>query len=184
LVFQQRKSTGRVGCDAYVARWLWNLDVARGSALEKNGAFTQPDRIEQAMKRSHIMSLLLVAILVGTFIATFTSTSRSVGFAQAANIPGEECKVSGTLVREQPVIYDPIVDPTKTVFHMEDKSGAKCKVILEKAKPTGLENSESIDLYGAMVDGEFHATEMLMKCPSKYNESNHVLSLETDESTS
>ena len=35
--------------------------------------------------------------------------------------------------------------------------------------------SESIDLYGSAVGGEFHATEMLMKCPSKYNENNHVL---------
>ena len=39
----------------------------------------------------------------------------------------------------------------------------------------GLENSESIDLYGSVVGDEFHATEMLMKCPSKYNENNHVL---------
>jgi hypothetical protein len=26
-----------------------------------------------------------------------------------------------------------------------------------------------------MQGDEFHATEMLMKCPSKYNEQNHVL---------
>ncbi|MBV41926.1 MAG: cytochrome C biogenesis protein [Crocinitomicaceae bacterium] len=136
------------------------------------------------MKRSHIMSLLFIAILVGTFIATFTSTSRSVGFAEAARTPGEECKVSGSLVREEPVLYDPIVDPTTTVFHMEDRDGQKCRIILEQAKPTGLENSESIDLYGSMIDGEFHATEMLMKCPSKYNESNHVLLGETGDSNS
>jgi cytochrome c-type biogenesis protein CcmE len=30
-------------------------------------------------------------------------------------------------------------------------------------------------LYGSIVGEEFHATEMLMKCPSKYNENNHVL---------
>jgi cytochrome c-type biogenesis protein CcmE len=98
-----------------------------------------------------------------------------VGFAEALKEPGEECKVSGTLVREEPVIYDPIVDPGQTVFWMEDRDGKTCRIILEKAKPTGLENSESIDLYGSMIDGAFHATEMLMKCPSKYNESNHVL---------
>ena len=37
------------------------------------------------MKRSHILSLLLVAALIGSFIATFTSTSRSVNFAEAMN---------------------------------------------------------------------------------------------------
>ncbi|MDA0303860.1 MAG: cytochrome c maturation protein CcmE [Bacteroidetes bacterium] len=136
------------------------------------------------MKKSHIVSLILVAALVGTFIATFTSTSRSVGFAEAENMTGEECKISGTLVREEPVIYDPETDPTLTVFLMEDKTGVRRPVRLMKAKPTGLENSESLDLYGTMKDGEFHATEMLMKCPSKYNENNHVLLTEEEETRS
>ena len=136
------------------------------------------------MKRSHIMSLLFIAILVGTFIATFTSTSRSVGFTDAAMAPGEAFKVSGTLLREEPVLYHRLSDTTRIVFHMEDREGNTCRIVLYKAKPTGLENSESIDLYGSMVDGEFHATEMLMKCPSKYNESNHVLLNETGDSSS
>ncbi len=58
---------------------------------------------------------------------------------------------------------------------MVDAAGETKRVILNQPKPTGLENSESIDLYGSAVGGEFHATEMLMKCPSKYNENNHVL---------
>ena len=127
------------------------------------------------MKRSHILSLLFVAALVGSFIATFTSTSRSVSFAQAAQTPGEECKISGTLNRDFPVVYDPEVDPTKTRFYMVDEDGTTKYVVLQQPKPTGLENSESIDLYGSMIGDEFHATEMLMKCPSKYNENNHVL---------
>ncbi len=127
------------------------------------------------MKRSHILSLLLVAALIGSFIATFTSTSRSVNFAEATQFSGEECKVSGTLNTAFPVEYNPEVDPTKTVFHMFDATGASKRVVLNQPKPTGLENSESIDLYGSVVGEEFHATEMLMKCPSKYNENNHVL---------
>jgi cytochrome c-type biogenesis protein CcmE len=127
------------------------------------------------MKRSHILLLLLVAGIAGTFIATFTTATRSVGFVEASGAPGTEFKISGTLVREEPVLYAPEVDPSTTRFTMRDKSGAVCRVVLGKAKPTGLENSESIDLYGTMQGDEFHATEMLMKCPSKYNEQNHVL---------
>lgn len=134
------------------------------------------------MKRSHILSIILIAALIGSFIATFTSTSRSVGFAEALASPGVECKISGTLVRDYPVEYNPEIDPTLTVFHMEDQYGAQSRVLLKKAKPTGLENSESIDLYGMMIGEEFHANEMLMKCPSKYNENNHVI-LEGDEET-
>lgn len=127
------------------------------------------------MKRTHIVLLLLVAGLMGTFIATITSTSRSVGFNVAFSDPGVEFKVSGTLVTSEPVEYDPQVNTSMTRFHMMDKEGVVREVWLEKAKPTGLERSESIDLYGR-ADGEhFRATDMLMKCPSKYNEQNHLL---------
>ncbi|MGB2424261.1 MAG: cytochrome c maturation protein CcmE, partial [Flavobacteriales bacterium] len=78
-----------------------------------------------------------------------------------------------------PVEYDPQKNTSLTKFHLTDKSGAVREVWLEKAKPTGLERSESVDLYGK-ADGEhFRATEMLMKCPSKYNEQNHLLDTDT-----
>jgi cytochrome c-type biogenesis protein CcmE len=128
------------------------------------------------MKRSHLVLVLLVATLMGIFISFITSTSRSVGFATAFADPGVEYKVSGTLVVAQPVVYDAQVNTNLTKFHMQDKEGAVREVWLQKSKPTGLERSESIDLYGfATPEGHFHATEMLMKCPSKYNEQNHLL---------
>ena len=58
---------------------------------------------------------------------------------------------------------------------MTDKAGNTREVLLKESKPTGLEQSESIDLYGKVVDGRFIATDMLMKCPSKYNEDSHSL---------
>jgi cytochrome c-type biogenesis protein CcmE len=128
------------------------------------------------MKRSHLIILLMVGALVGTLIGTFTSTSRSVNFEQALAEPGVEFKVSGTLHKETPVIYDPELDAGITTFHMADKSGKVVEVHLHKSQPQGLLQSESIDLYGKFVDGEFHASEMLLKCPSKYNENNHVIS--------
>lgn len=127
------------------------------------------------MKRSHLIILIMVAALVGTLIGTFTSTSKSVSFAQAFAEPGTTFKVSGTLHKEEPVIYEPEIDAGLTTFHMNDKEGGTHKVFLHKAKPQGLMQSESIDLYGKVIDGEFHASEMLLKCPSKYNNENHLI---------
>jgi cytochrome c-type biogenesis protein CcmE len=79
------------------------------------------------------------------------------------------------LDNEHPVIYDPEVAVAETRFHMRDKDGQVTEVFLKEAKPTGLEQSESIDLYGKVEDGRFIATDMLMKCPSKYNEDSHSL---------
>lgn len=127
------------------------------------------------MKRSHLILLLLAAGMVGTLIATLTSTARSVSFAEARTGNADTYKVSGTLVREAPVAYDPQVDAGLTRFTMQDREGNVAAVHLYEAKPTGLENSESIDLYGHFEGDTFHADRMLMKCPSKYNEQNHVL---------
>lgn len=127
------------------------------------------------MKKGQIIVILLVAVLIGTLIGTFTTASRSVTFAEASAHPGKEVKISGTLVRESPVLYDPITDPTLTTFHLADKTGEIREVRLAESKPTGLENSESIDLYGTMIGDVFEAHKMLLKCPSKYNENNHLL---------
>ena len=127
------------------------------------------------MKRTHIVLLLLVAGLMGTFVASITSTSRSVGFAVAFADPITEYKVSGTLVTDMPIEYNPQHNTSLTKFHMKDRKGVVHEVWLEKAKPTGLERSESIDLYGQANGTHFRATEMLMKCPSKYNEQNHLV---------
>ncbi len=131
------------------------------------------------MKKTHIVLIILIAVAVGALIGTYTSSSESVGFTEAFANPGTEYKVSGQLDRSQPVIYDPQTNVELTTFHLVDKNNTIREVKLRKAKPTGLEQSESIDLYGRVENGEFIATEMLMKCPSKYNENNH--SLETAE---
>ena len=115
---------------------------------------------------------------MGTLIATLTSTARSVTFPEAMKGDASSYKVSGTLVREEPVVYDPQVDAGITQFTMRDRSGHVAKVFLHEAKPTGLERSESIDLYGHFDGQDFHADRMLMKCPSKYNEQNHILEAE------
>lgn len=133
------------------------------------------------MKKTQIVVILVVAVLVATIISMATGLSTSVGFKEAFEASGKEFKVSGTLDRTQPVMYDPETDTEMTVFYMADKHDEIQKVYLRKAKPTGLEQSETIDLYGKVIDGEFHASEILMKCPSKYNEHNH--SLETAEAT-
>ena len=52
---------------------------------------------------------------------------------------------------------------------------ARPERFLDQGQAYGLEQSESIDLYGTVIDGRFIAGEMLMKCPSKYNEQSHSL---------
>ena len=45
-----------------------------------------------------------------------------------------------------------------------------CKVIINGTKPQDFEKSEQIVVTGQMVGSEFHASHILMKCPSKYTQ--------------
>ena len=64
--------------------------------------------------------------------------------------------------------YDPVKNANRTEFYVVDKSGEEEKVIFHDAKPRDIEKSEEITMEGKMVNGEFHAVHILLKCPSKY----------------
>ncbi|WKZ67584.1 MAG: cytochrome c maturation protein CcmE [Flavobacteriales bacterium] len=123
------------------------------------------------MKRSHIIALVLIAVAMAAFIATLTDSSTFVDIAEAKARPGKEFKVKGYLDKTAPVEYEPLVNANLTTFTLVDDQGEKCRVRLAKAKPYDFERSESIVLTGKVNgSGEFEAHDMLMKCPSKYNE--------------
>tara|TARA_Y100000589_G_scaffold86881_1_gene80920 strand:+ start:309 stop:701 length:393 start_codon:yes stop_codon:yes gene_type:complete len=127
------------------------------------------------MKRSHLVLLILVALLVGLLVFTYSSSNQSVTFTQAAEKSGVEVTITGTLYKEEPVIYNPKENASLTKFHMEDSKGQIMEVHLQMAKPQGLLQSESIVIDGSYSNGIFHATDMLLKCPSKYNSENHLI---------
>ena len=51
-----------------------------------------------------------------------------------------------------------------------DSDGEEAKVVLLAEKPQDFELSEQIVVTGRMKGEEFIATDMLMKCPSKYKD--------------
>lgn len=55
-------------------------------------------------------------------------------------------------------------------FHMKDQEGNSRRVVYPRPKPNNFEQATQLVVIGEMRNGIFHANEMLMKCPSKYNE--------------
>ena len=63
-----------------------------------------------------------------------------------------------------------------------DESGKECKVVLDGAAPNNFELATSVVAKGRFTDeGYFHATEVLTKCPSKYEA--QAIEAEEDELT-
>jgi cytochrome c-type biogenesis protein CcmE len=122
------------------------------------------------MKRTHIILIVLIAVVIGAMIGAISDSSSYADFDEAYSNPGEEFHVVGKLSEDKEMIYDPLVNPDLFTFWMTDVNGDEHKVVLHKSKPQDFERSEQIVLIGSVQKGDFHANEILMKCPSKYTD--------------
>jgi cytochrome c-type biogenesis protein CcmE len=122
------------------------------------------------MKKIHILGIIIIAVAIGAILTTLNSTSTYASFAEATQSPDSEFHVVGKLNKEKEAVYDPQVNANQFTFFMIDNAGMEKKVVLHKNKPQDFERSEQIVLIGKVEGDEFHASDILMKCPSKYND--------------
>jgi len=122
------------------------------------------------MKKSHIIGIIIIAVCMGFILSSLFEASTYADFKEAFDHAGKEYHVVGSLDKDFDIVYNPETDHALTVFHMIDEKGESKKVKLFKAKPQDFEKSETIVLIGSAVGDEFHAEDILMKCPSKYEE--------------
>ena len=121
------------------------------------------------MKKSHILAIAIVAVAIGILISASKDVTTYSNFAQATQ-NGEKVKLIGQLVKDRPVEYNPEKDPNYLAFYLKDEVGEVRQVVLHASKPQDFERSESIVLTGEMNGQNFEASDMLLKCPSKYKD--------------
>ncbi|MGB4774794.1 MAG: cytochrome c maturation protein CcmE [Daejeonella sp.] len=119
------------------------------------------------MKKSSIAGIIIIAIAIGVIISTYADSSTYGTFTDAKNT-SSELHVVGQLNKQKQLFYDPQHDANYFSFYMKDNKGLECKVVFNGTKPQDFERSEQIVLTGKMVGNDFHASKILMKCPSKY----------------
>ena len=121
------------------------------------------------MKKSSIFGLVIIAIALAVIISTYSSSSTYGSFTDAKQT-STTLQVVGHLNKHKALYYDATRDANYFSFFMSDNKGLECKVIFTGTKPQDFERSEQVVLTGKMVGSEFHASKILMKCPSKYTQ--------------
>ncbi|ASU35355.1 cytochrome c maturation protein CcmE domain-containing protein [Mucilaginibacter xinganensis] len=121
------------------------------------------------MKKSSIFGLIVIAIAIATIITTYSSSSTYGSFSDAKKTT-DELHIVGHLDKSKELYYDATKDANYFSFFIKDNKGEECKVIFTGTKPQDFEKSEQIVLTGRMNGKEFHASTILMKCPSKYTQ--------------
>lgn len=123
------------------------------------------------MKKTHIVLIIIIAIALGAIITSLSNNSTYSSFADAVLHPSSTFHVVGKLDKSKPFIYDPLTNPNLFTFYMKDREGTECKVTLGRPKPDDFEHSDQIVVIGnAPNNTDFEAKDVLMKCPSKYND--------------
>lgn len=59
-------------------------------------------------------------------------------------------------------------------FYMKDQDGNVRRVIYPKPKPNNFEQATQLVVIGEMKNDVFYANDMLLKCPSKYNDADEA----------
>lgn len=118
------------------------------------------------MKKLHIVAIIAIAAAIGVLISLNGEVTTYSHFQEAIDSQ-EQVKIAGTLVKNKTMDYKP---GEYFSFYMKDEKNQEQRVVLLKEKPQDFEMSEQIVLTGKIKGKNFVATDILLKCPSKYKD--------------
>jgi cytochrome c-type biogenesis protein CcmE len=109
------------------------------------------------------------AVCVVAFLAYGATAFKSnltpyVGFEEARN-SGGKVQIAGGLVEDSSRWVE---QTQELVFRIHDSEGRVLPVHYKGTKPANFEEATEIVAVGSWQDGAFHAEQLLVKCPSKY----------------
>jgi cytochrome c-type biogenesis protein CcmE len=129
------------------------------------------------MKKSHIIGMVVIAIAVFVIISTAGDASTYVNFeeAKALSESGNDKKVHvvGQLKKNSQgeiMGVEPGEDKLTVTFLMVDNQQKTNQVFYNKPMPPDLKQSEQVVVIGHYKENIFYANQILLKCPSKYEE--------------
>lgn len=121
------------------------------------------------MKNKYMFGGAIIVVFLGVMIYLFTQTNIQYesNFEKVAET-GKVVKATGVWIKEKNYEYDKAND--LFTFYMKDVQGKEMCVKYHGSIPNNFESSTSVVVTGKYENGVFHASEILTKCPSKYQE--------------
>jgi cytochrome c-type biogenesis protein CcmE len=108
--------------------------------------------------------IIVAALAFGA--ASFVETNVEYADFRMAMTSHKKVQVKGEWLKEQKAWYDAGTGTFN--FSMADEHGQEMKVLFDGARPNNFELAQAIVAKGRYENGSFHASEILTKCPSKY----------------
>jgi len=112
-----------------------------------------------------IASIVILGALVFGAIS-FVETNVEYTDFQTAMSSSKKVQVKGEWIQEKESTFD--ATKVQFTFYLKDDNDQEVKVVYDGAKPNNFEIADAIVVKGRYQDGYFHASDILTKCPSKY----------------
>jgi cytochrome c-type biogenesis protein CcmE len=121
------------------------------------------------MKKTHIVALVFVVIAIAAIITTVYDAETYSDFSEARANPGRQFHIIGELVADKPAEERVEGNTLIFSFYLADKNGEEAQVIYFGGKPQDFEKLDQVVMVGKFEKDVFVASQLLLKCPSKYN---------------
>ena len=118
------------------------------------------------MKKRYIVGGIIVVVFLGIGGFSFLNSSVEYASIRKAEESGKKVQITGKWVKDMDSRYDS--RNNTFMFFLRDEENRVAKVVLDGAKPNNFDIAISVVAKGRYKDGCFHASEVLTKCPSKY----------------
>ncbi|MBX3008875.1 MAG: cytochrome c maturation protein CcmE [Melioribacteraceae bacterium] len=121
------------------------------------------------MNNKYIFGGIIIVVFMAIMIFLFTQTNVSYenNFSKVINSE-KTIKATGSWVKEKNYTFDK--NNNIFSFYMKDDQGNEMRVYYKGMIPNNFESSTSVVVTGKYINGNFQATEILTKCPSKYQD--------------
>lgn len=121
------------------------------------------------MKPRLVIGIISIILFTSLLMYNFSQNISSyVDFEQAALLDSDRVHVVGVWDSSKPSGFSS--ETMQFTFYMKDESGNSRRVVYPRAKPTNFEQAEQVVVIGRMQNDVFYSNDMLVKCPSKYND--------------
>ena len=129
------------------------------------------------MKKSHILGIVIIGVAIAIIISTTGDASSYMSFNEAMEMAEKGnpslIHVVGTLKKDDEgaiVGLQPSENKLSFTFIMVDKNNQEQEVYYNEPMPADFFRSEQVVVIGSYHDNSFVADQILLKCPSKYQE--------------
>ncbi len=121
------------------------------------------------MKPGKIILLVIIALFLVILGINFSQNASIYADFHTAKNTGRQVHIVGEWVNRDQAVYSPELDLFS--FYMKDSMNVVEKVHYYDPKPINFESAEKVVVIGGYDGGEaFVAEKIIMKCPSKYEE--------------